>query len=88
MPDSREAVMINKLALEYRKIRFAAGIASGEIGALQLHQGIGLNQNRSRMDINAIQAWTKLKKRENYEWLKLGMTGNNTLQHHFRQATP
>jgi len=86
MPDTREAVMINKLALEYRQIRSLAGMTNlPEGGAAQLYQGL---KNKQVMDLKTIREWTKSKKRENYETLRLSMVSNHTLQHHFRQATP
>lgn len=78
MPDTREAVMINKLALEYRKIRSLAGLTNGDASAMQIYQGTNL-VNRQRMDVKAIRDWTRMKKRENYEKLMLGMAGNHTL---------
>ncbi|CDW78361.1 zinc finger protein 622-like [Stylonychia lemnae] len=84
MPDTREAVLINKLALEYRRIRSVAISGSAEaIGnnaALQVYNGLKFN----RHDANAAREYNMMKKRENYNKLKMGLTGNN-LQYYFRK---
>ena len=91
MPDTRESVLINKLALEYRRIRCMALTGSDEAisnnAALQVYNGMrpGYRQN---MDYTHIKEFTKLKKRENFMNLKVGMIGNHTYQKHFVQATP
>jgi hypothetical protein len=55
MPDNREAVMINKLAMEYRKLRQVASIAGvSNINAMQIYQGL---KQRNEIDNKTIRAW-------------------------------
>jgi len=81
IPDTRESVVINKIALEYRKLR---AIQNGGIGGTI---STGFQDPRfpvgGRIELKARKLETKAFQRE---YLKCGHH-NNLLQHHFKDPT-
>lgn len=74
MPDTRESVLINKLALEYRKLRSLAipGVVEWDpkqinnTAAMQVYSGI-VSKTANKMDLTHVKEFTRMKKRENFE---------------------
>lgn len=84
VPDSREAVLINKLALEYRRIKSLAIAGTDDQfkdhAAMQVYNGLRVN----KMDFTHVKEFTRQKRKDNYTQLMMGLQFNN-LQYYFRK---
>ena len=79
MPDQREAIVINKLALEYRKMR------QEESGIVVAHPSDSRHLNEQRQDerVNG-KALQKHIHRAEKDKMQVGMKNSTTMMKHFR----